>query len=243
MNRIYLLVTIILFSLSVLVSGQVQYSGRVYDAVSKQALPFATIKFGDSGEGMVADLDGNFLVPPSTSGKIAYIEISCLGYQTLRLSMPLVKKEFFLQPEIRSLGDVVIKPPYEKIRRILKLAIANKKYNNPDKYDWYQCHVYYKMLADFTVPDSIMKDTSKDTRELKTFLDQQHLLMSETYSIRTWRSPQQLQEDVVCVEPELADIDADVELLDDAAFIQHNPGKLSDIEPLKPFIIGDNNPA
>ena len=47
------------------------------------------------------------------------------------------------------------------------------------------------------LPDYVLNDTGKDGREIKDFLDKQHLLMSETYSIRTWKAPQHLQEDVI----------------------------------------------
>jgi len=83
------------------------------------------------------------------------------------------------------------------MRRILGMAINNREKNNPDKYDWYRCRIYYKMVADVAVPDSVLKnDTSADAREMRSFMDSQHVLMSETYSTRSWKRPQKLQEEV-----------------------------------------------
>jgi len=198
MHRLFVIMFIFWISLPLFVHGQQKITGIVHDATTKQALPFVTIKFGDSGQGMVADLDGQFVIlPDMLSGNIDYIEVRCLGYQSKKITLPIKNPDIYLQPEDKSLGEVVIKPPYDKIRRILRQAIAHKNQNNPDKYDWYRCHVYYKMLADVAVPDSFARDTSRDSRETRDFLNNQHLLMSETYSIRTWRKPQHLQEDVL----------------------------------------------
>ncbi len=168
------------------------------DAKTKEPVPFATIKTGNNGHGMVAGLNGKFEIPGQELAGVRYLEISCLGYKPLSIPLPFTGGPvLYLQPDAEYLEGVVIRPPYEKMRRILNNAIANKGANNPDKYDWYRCHVYYKMIADATLPDSVINDTAKDNREVKEYLGNQHLLMSETYSIRTWRAPQQLQEEVV----------------------------------------------
>jgi len=178
--------------------AQEKITGIIYDSVTKETIPFATVKFGSGVQGTVADLDGKFTFAiEHTNIRFSYLEVSCLGYHSKTVSLPLSNNQIYLQPEFNQLQDVIIIPPYDKIRRIVRAAIAKKTDNNPDKYDWYKCHVYYKMVANISLPDSFMKDTSKDKREFRKFSDSQHLLMSETYSIRTWRKPQQLQEDVI----------------------------------------------
>jgi len=173
-------------------------TGRVFDAVTKQPLPFATVKFGSSGEGTVADLDGKFNAQLKKG--ISFIEVRYLGYQPVKVSLPYTGDllSVYMHIQDNDLQEVVVKPPYDKMRRIINMAIANRDKNNPDKYDWYKCHVYYKMVADVAGADSVtQKDTSENNRELMAIMDKQHLLMSETYSIRTWERPQKLQEDVL----------------------------------------------
>jgi hypothetical protein len=182
------------FMLPMLLQAQQSGIWLVTDARTKEPIPFATIRFGDSGQGTVAGLDGQFQVP---EGILGYIEVSSLGYTTQHIVLPGAARHIYLQPSDKYLDEVAIKPPYEKMRRILNAAIAHKNQNNPDKYDWYRCHQYYKMIVDCTLPDSLMNDTSKDGRETADFLNTQYLLMSETYSIRTWQKPQKLQEQVV----------------------------------------------
>lgn len=170
----------------------------VTDLSTHHPIPFATVKFGDTNQGIIADLDGRFVLPADVKPPLCtFLSISSLGYQTLRTNLPLARRLVALAPDSNSLGEVTIKPPYDKIRRILREAIAHKDFNNPDKIDWYRCQVYYKMFVDIAIPDSLWKDTTRDGRDFKNYMDNQHLLLSETRSIRTWKKPQTLQEDVL----------------------------------------------
>ncbi len=196
MFRFLSLFLLLVGSLLPLSYGQHIVAAKIYDADRKEPVPFATVKFSIPGHGTIADLDGGFMIDGADRA-IEWIEISCLGYTTLMVLLPLNSDKILLHRAENGLKEVVIKPPYDKIRRILNTAIANKNRNDPDKYDWYRCKVYYKMLADISVPDSVLNDTGKDAQELREILASQHLLMSETYNLRTWKSPQQLQEVVV----------------------------------------------
>lgn len=167
----------------------------VLDSTDHKPVPFATVRFGNTGNGTIASLEGIFKLDNTTGGAYHWIEISCLGYNTQKITLPIKGNVIFLSRNANILTEVVVKPPYDKIRRILNKAIAGKDANNPEKYDWYRCKVYYKMTIDLSIPDSALKnDTSADAGEMRDFLEHQHLLMSETYSTRTWKRPQQLQE-------------------------------------------------
>lgn len=149
-RRIYFL--IFLLAAPVFLRAQAKITAKVFDTRTREAVPFATVKFGDSGHGTVAALDGTFEISGAEAGAITYIDVSCLGYKTRRLILPLREGTVYLEPDDKALNEVIIKPPYEKMRRIINNAIANKPVNNPDKYDWYRCHVYYKMVADASFP-------------------------------------------------------------------------------------------
>ena len=194
MNKVVYILLFLFVSLNA--HARDNMSGQVLDATTKEPVPFATIKFGVSGTGTIADLDGKFEIKPTDTAGLGWIEISCLGYTTKRVLLPENIDNIYLSRSDNSLREVVIRPPYEKMRRIIDLAIANKPVNNPDKINWYQCRVYYKMAVDVLLPDSMKNDTSKDIKEFMDITDHQHLLMSETYSRRTWKKPQTLQEDV-----------------------------------------------
>lgn len=210
MYKRVLILSICLLLVRSFLSAQ-QVKGHIFDAGSGQSLPFATIKFGESGQGEVSELDGTFAVP---QGKWGWIEVTCLGYKPEKIILPARDLNIYLKPTDKTLREVAITPPYEKMRRILNTAITNKSENDPDKYDWYRCNVYYKMIVDLdrlpaTDPGekknshiSIRKqktaaEDSIKQKKFNDFIENQHLLMSETYSIRTWKKPQHLQEDVL----------------------------------------------
>jgi len=178
------------------INAQLIITSKVFDARTREPIPFATIKYGGGNQGVIAELDGSFSLPPSAVA-VKEIEVSCLGYQSATLKLPLAKNGIYLQPAGNELGEVTIKLPMEKIRRILNAAIENKPLNDPDRYQRYRCNIYYKMKVDMQVPDSAKGDTASRPYKIRAFSERQHLLMSETYSVRTWQRPGKLQEDVL----------------------------------------------
>lgn len=171
--------------------------GVVKDSSGK-SLPFATIKFGNTKQGMMADLNGRFSL--NTGAPYEYILISYLGYKTKRVNLGDIKSPFEVILEITDadLEAVVITSSTSKIRRIISAAMGNRNRNNPDKYDWYRCNVYYKTTMDFVPVDSTLsKDTTAESRRMREMLAQQHMFITETYSKRSWERPQKLQEDVI----------------------------------------------
>lgn len=191
-----------LFLLFFLVSGLAsaqEFRGQVTDSTGKP-LAFATIKFGNTKQGMMADLNGVFRFPQKPT--FNFITVSYLGFKTKRIDLAQFpasgELDIILEASEASLEDVVITSSSSKLRRIIGAAMANRNLNNPEKYDWYQCMVYYKTTVDFRPADSTgLSDTSEDARQLRAFMDSQHLFITETYSKRSWERPQKLQEDVI----------------------------------------------
>jgi hypothetical protein len=171
-------------------------SGQVVDTAGKP-LPFATIKFAGTREGMIADLDGKFTI---NKPSLEFIEVSYLNYETRRVSMPSNSHPLLitLQPAPAKMEGVVVRTTSNKLKRILNTAVANRWMHNPDKYDWYQCHMYYKMIVDFDMSEFVLeKDTSKDASGFKKMQEEQHVMITETFSKRTWQKPASLQEEVL----------------------------------------------
>ncbi len=178
----------------ILALGQQKQIGKVINARTHEPVPFATIKFGNGNQGVIAGLDGTFEIPMKIPN--IKIEVSCLGYLPVNIDT-LNHLIIYLEENNNSLTEIVVKPQTEKIRRIIEQTIQNRKYNNPDNYDWYRCHVYYKMISDISLSDSAMADTSAKNRKLIDLIKNQHILMSESHSIRTWEKPNHLQEEVL----------------------------------------------
>jgi hypothetical protein len=170
-------------------------SGQVTE-VNGKPLPFATIKFGNTGNGMIADLEGKFSF--HTRPDYNFIEVSYLNFETKKILLTADSMQLLiiLSPVNAVLKDVVIRSKSNKLKRILNNVVAHRNQNNPDKYDWYQCKVYYKMVVDAHF-DSVIQ--AKDTTHppgLIDALNENHAFITETYSKRTWAKPQRLQEEV-----------------------------------------------
>ncbi len=174
-----------------------QVNGQVADSSGK-LLAFATIKFGNSGQGTIADLQGKFSF--YKKNEIRFIEVSYLNYKTkiINITKPADSLYIILEAIPASYSVVVVSKVGSKVKRIINTAIANRDQHNPDKYPWYQCNMYYKMVADFLDHDSLLqKDTSRSAIAMQRMMNEQNVLVSETYSKRTWQRPARLQEDVI----------------------------------------------
>ena len=168
-------------------------TGQVTDPEGRP-LPFATIKFGNKKEGVIANLNGKFVL----NNNVSFIEVSHTGYATQRVEVE-GKRELIitLQPSTVNMEEVVVvRSSGNKLKRILNSAIANRNIHNPDKYNWYQCNVYYKMMAEIDDP---YFDTRKDTAKENGHdtLPKPYFMLTETYSKRTWQRPASLQEEII----------------------------------------------
>lgn len=194
-HRLYsIFAMLILLSLNNATAKQI--NGKVVNAANGEALTFATIKFGEVADATLTDLDGNFQA--DIPDQVSFLSISYLGFKTQRVNLwagDNKQLSIKLEEQENSLSEVVIAPPYEKIRAIIRRAVANRNMHKPDGYDWYQCHLYHKMVADVYAPDSVLKDTAN--KALAAYLSDKHILMSETYSRRSYERPQKIQDEVL----------------------------------------------
>ncbi len=185
---------LLLFSLLFCNTAFAQLRGIVQDAQTGRGIPFASLRLSPGNSGTVADLMGNFSLE-TTDAKA--IEISSVGYEARRISLPISQSPVLIKlypAKEAELKEVTIGSPVKKIRRLLNAAIAARDKHNPEKRPEYQCRVYYKMIADATF--DALADDSATREKIKHFEQTQHLLIAETYSIRSFRRPASLQEDI-----------------------------------------------
>lgn len=191
-------------------------SGIVLDAETYKPLPFATLQQGNSKQGFIADINGRFSF--NLLSGINLIRVSYTGYKTISVSVQKTDT-IFLQPLYNMGDEVVIRPPYEKIKRIINTAIRNKADNNPDKYAEYRYDIYYKMRADILPNDDALKaryakeekkynqnDSTKRNadsiyaarkKKIDSVFNRNHILFSETYSRVFFKAPGKRQETVL----------------------------------------------
>ena len=169
--------------------------GIIVDDINGKPLPFATLKARGTSQGTVTDVDGRFSwqLPEG----IDSISASYLGYQPQSVAVrgPQGSVTIRLSPQTGMIGEVTVRPPYDKIKRLLNAAIARRSEHNPDMLQAYQCQIYYKMVAD--IDYTMFAEDSVEHEKMRSMNESQHFLESETYSRRFWQKPATLHEDVV----------------------------------------------
>jgi Family of unknown function (DUF5686) len=207
-SRLYSLVSFLLMFTAAMFShpvfSQKRIGGVVADSTTRQVLPFSTIHTGSST--VIAGINGAFslVLQPGTST----ITVSYTGYASMVIAVnQLIQNDtIWLTRRSNTLGEVVIRPGIDKIKRIVNTVIRNKTLHNPEFYKAYQCNVYYRMYAD-AIPsakmkmDTVSKRKPQQKKPLSTedsaFIKQlgnSHLIFSEVFSRRNYRQPKQLQE-------------------------------------------------
>jgi len=188
------LLFLLAFSYALPGSARKHISGLVVDAESGMPLPFATIRPGHAADGMFSDIDGRF--SGSIADSIRFLTISYMGYQTMQYTLDGPATGLLIKMEALpgTLPEVTIRQGPDKVSGLMSKAIAARSLNQPGEYNWYQCRIYYKMTADLLPDAAALKDTTNTL--LADFVKDKHMLLSETYSRRSYRKPGLLQDEV-----------------------------------------------
>jgi len=115
--------------------GYTEYSGKVVDSKSGEALVFATLEVSDSNISTVTNNDGEFLIKVPNSIQNANVIISFLGYKQVILALSILEKtknKIKLVADVTELAEASIntyKDPEKLVREIFK----RKGVNNLDQ--------------------------------------------------------------------------------------------------------------
>ena len=218
LHSIFLIVGGCIFSTSVF--SQRIINGTITDSITGQHLSFSSIHVLDSKTGFIADINGRFSIKVISENELLSFSYTGYNLNTIMAGDLKDNSTILLSRRSAQLKEVVVSSNSNKIRRIINSAIQNKASHNPDNYLKYECNIYYKMninVLNFP-PDSLIRDSSKqknkknitrrktksDSLLLKAdtvhepipdFLTEKSFLMlSETFSKRIYKKPQQVQE-------------------------------------------------
>ena len=154
------LVCIILCSLSTLGWAQMtKINGTVTDATNGEPIAFANIVFKATNVGTLSDENGKFFIETRNAADTLFFII--LGYETQKVK---IKKNIYqeiaikLVPTNTLMDEVVVTPGENPANILLKNIIKNKKHNNQDKLNSYECEVYNKVEFDISNIDSSFKN-------------------------------------------------------------------------------------
>jgi len=145
--------------------------GKVFDAKTNEALPYATVQSLGENLGTRTDLSGNFLLEPSN--RVTQIRVSYIGYKTETISIqPGERNELVvrLSEATVTLNEVEIRP--EKYRRknnpavnLIGQVFAHKDQNRRQGLDYYNYEAYEKLQLDI----NNVTDKFRNRRSLRKF--------------------------------------------------------------------------
>jgi hypothetical protein len=195
----------------VLLFSQNNFTGRIIDFKTKEALAFVNIIYSSNNYGTTTDLDGYFSI--NSREKIEFLKISYIGYEDKLITKKDIGNsnylEIVLDKSPYQLSEVVIIPGENPAHRIIAEVIKNSDKNNPEKVRSFSYVSYNRMH--FTVDANVFTKThlqadsidieannSLDTtQKMIDILNSQHLFMTESVTERKFRYPDNNKEVVV----------------------------------------------
>ncbi len=144
----------------------------------------------------LADLDGIVSLPLEAKE----VRLHCLGFKdTTIMILDEIEIVVFLMPAVNTLDLITVIPGENPAHRIIDLAIANRKKNDPLANDAFRYESYSKFIFDVNREkvDSILLSLP-DTASVKkkNFLDEQHILILESTSTREFSPPSYDKEEI-----------------------------------------------
>ena len=112
MNKHTCLTVLLLMAFS-LVFSQTEIKGKIIDAATNQALQGATVSDLQNKNNIISDQNGNFLITKKTDS----IEISSVGYHTLKMPVSNSEMVIFLTPSFGNLNEVIVSGSREVQKR------------------------------------------------------------------------------------------------------------------------------
>jgi len=126
--------------------------GKIFNAETKEPLPFVPVIIKGTTIGAQTDFDGNFVIKTTKMGDsliatyVGYKRLARKINKTLtdqEINMPLVNEGLALE-------EVTVKAGENPAHRIIRNVIANKVKNNRDKLEAYEYETYNKIEFDLT---------------------------------------------------------------------------------------------
>ena len=121
-----------LLSFNSIAQNTKQFSGVVLDNGTGAPIAWAHIASKDRGVGTVSNAEGRFSINVPMNGASTIVNISCVGYKSRSITLRSDGSsdlKIILEPDIRLLNEVVIKPP--DIRQLILEAINKIPVNYP----------------------------------------------------------------------------------------------------------------
>jgi len=173
-------------------------NGKIIDSDTKKPLAFVNIRFVDNLNGTTSDIDGRFSVDIKEE-KLRLI-FSYVGYFDTTIVLNKYSSNFLVVkmiPKIINLTEVEILPQENPAHRIIKRAIENRKFNNPENLKSFSYNSYNKMIFTADQNTSQLNDSlNPDSSQIKTrkFIEKQNIFLMESVSKRYFKKNKNYEE-------------------------------------------------
>jgi len=141
--------------------------GTIANRFTKERIPFASVSWKRSGQGIISDSAGNFSIQ-ARRHQVDTLLISSVGFQIQMAPLTLQKDTTVLTIflDTRDAGEVVVKSKYNRGLLWWKKIVANKPINNPYKQESYSYELYNKVEVDI---DNFSRKKFEQYKLLKPF--------------------------------------------------------------------------
>ncbi len=151
MNRFLRSLVLLLVAVPFSLSAQTRLSGKVYDAETREGVPFVTVALKNTTSGTTTDIEGNYNLLYQV--KADSVIFSYVGYKRVAFKLtPGVnqKIDVALEKQVFAIGEVIIKAGENPAHRILRKVWEHKPDNDKERLDAFQYEVYNKLEFDVT---------------------------------------------------------------------------------------------
>jgi len=157
--------------------------GRIIDASTKEILPYVNISFLNTSVGTITEDNGTYYLETSISSDS--IQVSYVGYesQILKVKKHRVQElNIDLVPTEMNLNEITILAGENPAHPIFRNILKNKRANNPEKLEHFNCEVYNKLQVDL----NNVTEKFKNRKAFKKFqfvfeLEDSSEVMGKTY--------------------------------------------------------------
>lgn len=157
------------------------YQGVVKNTQGEPLAFVAILPNDDVTKGVLSDIEGRFTI--SSKIPLQSLTFRCIGSQTRRLDADFLKKNGTNQPlsiilknADNLISEVTISAGENPANRIIRLVVANRNKNNPEKLATFQCKTYNKVAFELVPNDSAFAHyiTKRDTSSQRNQNLQEH---------------------------------------------------------------------
>ena len=190
--------------LGVAVMAQHVATGRVVDARTSEALPFVHVSVSGAEQGTLADAEGRFNVPAQAFP--VRLLFTYVGYTPVEVDAdgegPLLVR---MEERSRELREAVVRPGVNPAHRIIEAVYENRKQNDGLNARSFRYKSYAKTIFTIEADSTVIRDSTQvaalDTnqQEILDFTAQQHILLIESATERSYRGPGQDHEEVLAM--------------------------------------------